>query len=138
VILGSRPTEAAAQSAIFAEIVVPRASTQAPVLPTISVESPRARDSRLLVFPPDLGRMNGSRVTPKVRSQRKSVAPDLGFSWGPVNSLLLGLAVAVLVVGFLALSRGSITLAPVLLVLGYCGLIPASLLIRGRNQGPGE
>jgi len=46
--------------------------------------------------------------------------------------------VAVLIAGYVALSRGSITLAPVLLVLGYCGLIPASLLLRGRNQGPGE
>jgi hypothetical protein len=45
---------------------------------------------------------------------------------------------AVLVMGYLALSRGSITLAPVLLVLGYCVFIPASLVLRGRNQGPGE
>ena len=63
---------------------------------------------------------------------------DLGFSWGPLNSFLLGLGVAALIAGYVALSRGSITLAPVLLVLGYCGLIPASLLLRGRNQGPGE
>jgi len=55
-----------------------------------------------------------------------------------LGGLLLGLAVAVLAAGFLALSRGSITLAPVLLVLGYCGLIPISLLVRGRTQGPGE
>src|SRR5262245_16180489 len=40
-----------------------------------------------------------------------------------------------LVMGYLALSRGSITLAPVLLVAGYCVLIPASLLIRGRTSG---
>jgi hypothetical protein len=25
-----------------------------------------------------------------------------------------------------------------LLVVGYCGLIPASLLLRGRNEGSGE
>jgi hypothetical protein len=37
-----------------------------------------------------------------------------------------------------ALSRGSTTLAPVLLVLGYCVLVPASLLLRGRNHGTGE
>jgi hypothetical protein len=41
-------------------------------------------------------------------------------------------------VGYLALSRGSITLAPLLLVLGYCVFIPASLVLRGRNQGSGE
>ena len=52
--------------------------------------------------------------------------------------LLLGLALAVLGAGYVALSRGSTTLAPVLLVVGYCVLVPASLLLRGRSQGSGE
>jgi hypothetical protein len=50
-----------------------------------------------------------------------------------VNSVLLGLGVAALVFGYLALSRGSITVAPILLVTGYCVIIPASLLWRGRG-----
>jgi hypothetical protein len=44
----------------------------------------------------------------------------------------------VLVAGYVALSRGSRTLAPVLLVLGYCVLIPSSLLLRARKEGSGE
>jgi uncharacterized membrane protein HdeD (DUF308 family) len=36
---------------------------------------------------------------------------------------------AVIVAGFIALSMGSITLAPILLVLGYCVLIPIGILI---------
>lgn len=72
------------------------------------------------------------------RLQRRGTETDLGFSWGTLNSLLLGLGVLVLAAGYVALSKGSISLAPVLLVLGYCGLIPASLLIRGRRSGPGE
>ena len=82
--------------------------------------------------------MSAVKVTVKPRSARKPVEADLGFNWGVVNTLLLGLGLAVLAAGYWALSRGSITLAPVLLVVGYCGLIPASLLIRGRNQGSGE
>jgi drug/metabolite transporter (DMT)-like permease len=74
----------------------------------------------------------------KARSSRKIEESDLGFNWGPLNSLLLGLGIAVLVAGYVALSKGDITLAPVLLVAGYCGLIPASLLLRGRSQGSGE
>jgi len=73
----------------------------------------------------------------KVRGLKK-VEVDLGFTWGPLNTILMGFGVAVLVGGFLALSKGSTTLAPVLLVLGYCGLIPASLLVRGRNGDSGE
>jgi len=62
----------------------------------------------------------------------------LGFTWGLQNSLLLGIALLVLGFGYVELSRGSTTLAPVLLVLGYCVLVPASLLLRGRVEGSGE
>jgi hypothetical protein len=72
------------------------------------------------------------------RGVRKAPEADLGFEWGGLNSLLLGLGVAVIAIGYVALSRGSITLAPVLLVLGYCGLVPASLLIRGARTASGE
>jgi len=82
--------------------------------------------------------MSAVKVTVKPRSARKPVESDLGFNWGVANTLLLATGLAVLAAGYWALSRGSITLAPVLLVLGYCGFIPASLLVRGRNQGSGE
>jgi hypothetical protein len=82
--------------------------------------------------------MNGKPVV-KARSQRKAaVETELGFNWGLGNSLVLGLGLAVLVAGYVSLSRGSITLAPVLLVLGYVVLIPSSLLIRARNVSSGE
>ena len=82
--------------------------------------------------------MSGSRPTTKARAPRKPAETDLGFSWGLNNSVLLGVALAVLGAGYVALSRGSTTLAPVLLVLGYCVLLPTSLLLRGRNHGSGE
>ena len=76
--------------------------------------------------------------TTRPRSLRKPVETDLGFSWGMLNNALLGLGLIALVAGYLTLSKGDVTLAPVLLVTGYCVLIPASLLVRGRNQGSGE
>ena len=82
--------------------------------------------------------MGGPRPTTRSRAARRPVEADLGFSWGLMNSLLLGIALAVLAAGYVALSRGSTTLAPVLLVVGYCVLVPASLLLRGRNHGTGE
>jgi len=82
--------------------------------------------------------MSGPRPTMRARAPRRPVESDLGFSWGVFNTLLLGLALVVLGVGYVALSRGSTTLAPVLLVAGYCVLVPASLLLRGRNEGSGE
>jgi hypothetical protein len=82
--------------------------------------------------------MEVRKTNVKARVQRKAVESDLGFHWGAANSLLLGAGVAAVVTGFFTLSKGSLTLAPVLLVLGYVGLIPASLVLRGRNQGSGE
>ena len=82
--------------------------------------------------------MSIGKTTARSRALKKSAETDLGFNWGFLNNLLLGLAVGVLVVGYLALSRGSITLAQVLLVLGYVVLIPASLVLRGRRRGSGE
>jgi len=82
--------------------------------------------------------MANSKPVAKAKGGRRPPESDLGFTWGPRNSLLFGLGLAVLVAGYVALSRGSTTLAPLLLVGGYCGLIPASLLWRGRREESGE
>jgi len=74
----------------------------------------------------------------KARSAKKMVEADLGLNWGRTNNIVLGLGVLVLVLGYVALSKGSTTLAPALLVLGYVGLIPASLVVRGRADRAGE
>jgi hypothetical protein len=76
----------------------------------------------------------------KPKSLRTKMQPevDLGFRWGLLNTVLLAAGVALLVAGYLSLSRGSITMAPVLLVTGYCVFIPASLLVRGGGSASGE
>ena len=51
-----------------------------------------------------------------------------------INWLLLGTAVVLIGLGFLFLWKGSITLAPILLVLGYCVVIPVALLLRIKNK----
>lgn len=59
---------------------------------------------------------------------------------GKLNYALLAGALVSIVVGFLLLARRETSLAPVLLVLGYCILIPAALLLErvpGRS-GSGQ
>ena len=46
------------------------------------------------------------------------------------NYVIFGIAAAVIVAGYVALSRGSITLAPILLLLGYLVLIPWGILAK--------
>ncbi|MCH6546975.1 MAG: hypothetical protein IH798_00885 [Gemmatimonadetes bacterium] len=47
----------------------------------------------------------------------------------PVNGVLLGGALVALAGGYLLLAGGSTTLAPALLVLGYCVLFPLGLAL---------
>lgn len=44
------------------------------------------------------------------------------------NYLLLGAGIATIAAGFITLAQGSTTLAPILLVVGYCVLVPLALL----------
>ena len=62
----------------------------------------------------------------KVRASRQS--DELPF--GKKNWMILGAALASIILGFIALASGSITLAPILLVLGYCVLIPVGIMIK--------
>jgi len=45
-----------------------------------------------------------------------------------VNFAFLGLALIAIVAGYVLLDRGSVTAAPILLMLGYVVLIPAAIL----------
>jgi hypothetical protein len=67
---------------------------------------------------------------------RPTPPPGPSLAFGPVNYALFAAAVAAVVVGYVLLARGSITLAPVLLVLGYVILLPAAILV--RRGLPGE
>jgi hypothetical protein len=53
--------------------------------------------------------------------------PRLQF--GPKNYILLAAALVSLVVGYVLLSKGSTTAAPILLVLGYCVFLPLGLAL---------
>lgn len=61
---------------------------------------------------------------------------DEGFEWpfGPRNYILFTIGLLVIIVGYISLSAGSITLAPILLVLGYCVLIPISIIVKGKTE----
>jgi hypothetical protein len=51
------------------------------------------------------------------------------LQFGAVNAALFGGAALVLGAGYLLLARGSTTAAPVLLVVGYCILLPLGLIV---------
>lgn len=66
----------------------------------------------------------------KAKAQPTVQTPS--FHW--LNWVLLVVAAALIGFGFLSLSRGSITLAPILLILGYCVVVPLALVLRPKGK----
>jgi hypothetical protein len=60
-------------------------------------------------------------------TEKGSASAKLRF--GRRNAAVLGAALAALAVGYALLAAGSTTLAPILLVLGYCVLFPLGLAL---------
>ncbi|MBN1425910.1 hypothetical protein JXA88_15275 [Candidatus Fermentibacteria bacterium] len=46
------------------------------------------------------------------------------------NYLVFGIGLLSIALGYVLLSKGSITAAPILLVLGYCVLIPIAIMLK--------
>jgi len=62
--------------------------------------------------------------------QRPTEPPNVEIPFGRKNYLIFGLAALVILAGYVSLSHGSITLAPILLLLGYLVLIPIGILAK--------
>jgi len=63
-----------------------------------------------------------------VRKTREAVSDVIAFS--ARSYWLFGAGFASIIVGYVMLSKGSITLAPILLVAGYCALVPLAILLK--------
>jgi len=99
---------------------------------------------------PSSGASGKKPVNPAVRRalRRGPAYRESRLVLGKLNYALLAAAVVSIVLGFLLLARRETSLAPALLVLGYCVLIPAALLLErvpGRtgsgqpgSEGSGE
>ena len=70
------------------------------------------------------------RKARKSEGKRPAERPDVELPFTRKNYLLFGLAAISIIVGYIALSSGSITLAPILLLIGYLVLIPWGILAK--------
>lgn len=83
--------------------------------------------------------MNRERKDRPGQSRRQKGAPAASAAFqrlelGRKNWILFGSGLGAIALGFLFLSQGDITVAPVLLVVGYIVLIPWALVAR-RSDG---
>lgn len=59
----------------------------------------------------------------------QSSGPQSRLQFGPVNIALLAGAALALAAGYALLARGETSAAPLLLVVGYCVLLPLGLIL---------
>jgi uncharacterized membrane protein HdeD (DUF308 family) len=78
------------------------------------------------------------KVKKKYRGKAKDAGEPLPFS--SENYIIFGIGILLIIAGYIALSQGpwnsfwSLTLAPILLVIGYCVAIPLAILYRKKKQ----
>jgi hypothetical protein len=81
-----------------------------------------------------------ARVTAKVAAKRKATPATLPFI--KKNYQILGIGVLTIILGYVALSQQPwdgtwpLVVAPILLVLGYCVIIPFGILYRPKKETP--
>jgi len=66
-------------------------------------------------------------------AKEKVVEENKGLPFGRTNYILMAAALVAIILGYISLGSGSITLAPILLVLGYCVLFPAGIIWNDRK-----
>lgn len=71
----------------------------------------------------------GTRGSRGTRGKAVGENPARGFRFGPANYAFLAAGAVAIVIGYVLLDGGSVTAAPLLLILGYVVLLPLGLLI---------
>lgn len=71
---------------------------------------------------------------PTGRAKAATISKSEGLPFTKINYYIFGAGLLAIVLGYFTLSQGSITLAPLLLVLGYCVIIPVAILYRGKDR----
>ena len=66
---------------------------------------------------------------PGKQAQTKRDRQQGSFVFGQRNVLLMVAGVVIIVLGYFLLGRGSITAAPLLLVAGYCVIVPLAIVL---------
>ncbi len=82
-----------------------------------------------------LGFKRVNRVGLMARKSKKS-EESLGFT--KINYILLAVGLGLIVIGYILLSVGDITGAPILLVLGYCAVLPLAILYGKKVKSTDE
>jgi Ca2+/Na+ antiporter len=84
---------------------------------------------------PKQAHATGEAPKQAVTAHKKKKESDFPFVKN--NYILFAVGILVIIVGFIFLAIGDITLSPILLIVGYCVIIPIALLY-GRKEKKAE
>ena len=62
------------------------------------------------------------------------------WSFGKINYQLFGIGLLIIILGYIIMATGetesiqSVKISPIILMIGYCVLIPAAILIRSKKK----
>lgn len=74
------------------------------------------------------------KVTKKRKAQPKPEVQADQLHFGLLNYIGFALGLLLIIVGFYTLHLGSETLAPILLVVGYCVVMPIAIIIKDKRR----
>ncbi|HMS65842.1 MAG TPA: hypothetical protein PKD83_11390 [Ignavibacteria bacterium] len=75
----------------------------------------------------------------KTKKQRKELS-HLHFAMTTKNYMIIGIGIALIVIGYFFMSENSVdgflptTVAPILLILGYCVVVPFGILYNDKSE----
>ena len=75
-----------------------------------------------------------------IRKTKKSISSPFNIYWDKKNYLLLALGIAVIIIGYVFMSMGSwnsfpsLFISPILLIIGYIIILPASILYMKKKE----
>jgi len=77
----------------------------------------------------------------KVKKQTSKKTPFIEYlTFKNINYLIFGVAIVVIIIGYLIMAKGetysfqSLTLAPIILLIGYLVIVPIAILYRKKDK----
>lgn len=64
------------------------------------------------------------------------VKAETGPIFGKRNYILFAIGMVAIIVGYIFLGTGDTIISPILLVLGYCVIIPIAIIIKDKKKAP--
>ncbi len=73
--------------------------------------------------------VKGAADRKPAKSAAAKAVTAVRIRWAKRNRILVAAGLGSVILGYILLSQGDITLAPILLVVGYCVLIPLAFIL---------